>query len=583
MPSCAVHVRARRRLDGSARMTDLLEAQPAGGRAEVPDDATSAAGERLLGDRRPRRARRDRSGRDRASTRTGTSTPPTARSRPPGTPAGCGRTGRGTIITLKGLQRQDNGGATHRREELEGPADPSMPPARGRRPAARDAVVEIVGDRTLGISSRSARSVASASTRRDGTVVELSVDDVEVARRRPRGRALRRARAGGPRGPARPCWSRWPTCWARSRSWSPVETSKLERALEAVAARAAARPMADERDRQRWVAVCGSDRRRGAGRRTAAPGRSGAKRRKAAQVAPPELGAVADRAGSRRRRRDRGAAVDGADPEAPRILVPQDARASSPTTTSPRRAARSSGSTSPAWSPARPGRATAGTPRSCTRCASPRAASGRPGACSATRSTPERTDRHRRRLKAVAADLGAVRDLDVLIEAGEAYQRRQPEDEAAAFEPLLATWRARRDAARGSCSSRSSTPSGTGAGSTGTSRSSRPRAWAPRRSARPSRTGCGTRCRPGSGRRTRRVRAYEPVMRWADVTTLHELRIAAKWLRYTLEFVREALGPRRRAGDRAGRRAPGPPRAGSTTRTSPPGSRGRSSSSTRAT
>ena len=38
------------------------------------------------------------------------------------------------------------------------------------------------------------------------------------------------------------------------------------------------------------------------------------------------------------------------------------------------------------------------------------------------------------------------------------------------------------------------------------------------------------------------VRAYESVMRWADVTTLHDLRIAAKWLRYTLEFVREALG-----------------------------------------
>jgi CHAD domain-containing protein len=31
-------------------------------------------------------------------------------------------------------------------------------------------------------------------------------------------------------------------------------------------------------------------------------------------------------------------------------------------------------------------------------------------------------------------------------------------------------------------------------------------------------------------------------MHWADVTTLHELRIAAKWLRYTIEFVREALG-----------------------------------------
>jgi len=29
----------------------------------------------------------------------------------------------------------------------------------------------------------------------------------------------------------------------------------------------------------------------------------------------------------------------------------------------------------------------------------------------------------------------------------------------------------------------------------------------------------------------------------ADLATLHELRIAAKWLRYTLEFVREPLEP----------------------------------------
>ena len=39
------------------------------------------------------------------------------------------------------------------------------------------------------------------------------------------------------------------------------------------------------------------------------------------------------------------------------------------------------------------------------------------------------------------------------------------------------------------------------------------------------------------------VRAYESVLKWADVATLHQLRIEAKRLRYTLEFVREALGP----------------------------------------
>ena len=39
------------------------------------------------------------------------------------------------------------------------------------------------------------------------------------------------------------------------------------------------------------------------------------------------------------------------------------------------------------------------------------------------------------------------------------------------------------------------------------------------------------------------MRAYETVLRWADVETIHQLRIAAKWLRYTMEFFREALGP----------------------------------------
>jgi CHAD domain-containing protein len=39
------------------------------------------------------------------------------------------------------------------------------------------------------------------------------------------------------------------------------------------------------------------------------------------------------------------------------------------------------------------------------------------------------------------------------------------------------------------------------------------------------------------------VRAYELVLPWADVETLHDLRIAAKWLRYGLEFFGEALGP----------------------------------------
>jgi hypothetical protein len=38
------------------------------------------------------------------------------------------------------------------------------------------------------------------------------------------------------------------------------------------------------------------------------------------------------------------------------------------------------------------------------------------------------------------------------------------------------------------------------------------------------------------------VRAYELVLPWADLETLHRLRIATKWLRYALEFFGETLG-----------------------------------------
>ena len=98
--------------------------------------------------------------------------------------------------------------------------------------------------------------------------------------------------------------------------------------------------------------------------------------------------------------------------------------------------------------------------------------------------------------------------------------------------------------------------------------------------ARPSRTASAT--PPASRIRAayEQVRGYEPVLRWADVETLHELRIAGKWLRYTLEFVREALGDDADAADRPGHRAPGPPRADERRRRVGAPSRGRSSSST---
>jgi CHAD domain-containing protein len=153
----------------------------------------------------------------------------------------------------------------------------------------------------------------------------------------------------------------------------------------------------------------------------------------------------------------------------------------------------------------------------------------------------KRTARHQQRLKEVARDLGAVRDLDVLIEAGEAYQAELSPDERPAFEPLLAKWRGQRDAARSVLIKELD--------------SGRYQRWVDDYIAFVQAEGIGVRSvGPVEPHRVRDsmpsriwaayegVRAYEPVMRWADVTTLHDLRIAAKWLRYTLEFVREALG-----------------------------------------
>ena len=155
---------------------------------------------------------------------------------------------------------------------------------------------------------------------------------------------------------------------------------------------------------------------------------------------------------------------------------------------------------------------------------------------------PGRTKAHRARLRETAARLGAVRDLDVLIAGAEAWQAEVPEADARALEPLLGAWRGYRDDARGLLIHHLDSDAHArflesfrvfvqteGAGAVAAE------ARTPHR------------VRDTTGSRAwaayEKVRAYEPVLRLADVETLHDLRIAAKWLRYTLEFVREALKP----------------------------------------
>jgi CHAD domain-containing protein/adenylate cyclase class IV len=155
---------------------------------------------------------------------------------------------------------------------------------------------------------------------------------------------------------------------------------------------------------------------------------------------------------------------------------------------------------------------------------------------------PARTKRHRRELREIAGRLGAVRDLDVLIEAGEAYLGLQSHHEQLALQPLFTAWRAQREDARVLLIRELD---GDGYGR-----------WVDEFRDFVRTDGLGAvpvlptaphRIRDTAASRIwtayEQVRAYEPVLRWSDVATLHELRIAAKWLRYTLEFVRECLGP----------------------------------------
>jgi CHAD domain-containing protein len=155
----------------------------------------------------------------------------------------------------------------------------------------------------------------------------------------------------------------------------------------------------------------------------------------------------------------------------------------------------------------------------------------------------DRTRRMRRRLREVAARLGAVRDLDVLIEAAQAHQASLPETDAVAFAPLVRAWSDDREVARlllmreldSSAYSRLVEEYRIFVMAEGAA------VLAPASPVAPHRV------RDTAGSRIwlayEQVRGYESVLRWADIETIHQLRIAGKWLRYTLEFFREALGP----------------------------------------
>jgi CHAD domain-containing protein len=422
-----------------------------------------------------------------------------------------------TIVTLKGLQRLDSGGARQRREELEGDADAGAPVASWPPSAARDVLIGIVGDRELGelVALRQVRRRRRYES--DGTVVEMSVDDVEVVAGSEvveRFAELELELCQGDEAALEPLVERL----AEHEELVVVEGSKLERALDAVR-----RHEPDGEGSQAATVIA-----RAPGPR---PEPATADLAEAAEAEPPA--ATAQRAAE---------AADGAgvEPEAPRVLVPKSpgVLADDHIAEAGRKVLR--------FHLARMVAREAGTreDQDDEELHGMRVATRRQRAAwrvFGDAFEPARTRRHRRRLRRVAADLGAVRDLDVLIAAIEAHRANLPGSEASGLEPLVREWRARREGAR-AILVRELDSDGY-------------RRWVDRYLGFVQAEGQAARVvGPTEPHRVRdtmpakiwaayeRVRAYEPVMRWADVTTLHELRIATKGLRYTLEFVREALG-----------------------------------------
>ena len=144
-------------------------------------------------------------------------------------------------------------------------------------------------------------------------------------------------------------------------------------------------------------------------------------------------------------------------------------------------------------------------------------------------------------LRTVATALGAVRDQDVLLDGLTAYMASLPGEEGVALAPLHESWQAVRNEARehlvklldGDGYQRFvedyvSFVETSGAGGR-VMRATDPHRV---RDTAPSRVWAAY----------EQLRAYDATLTWADVPTLHVLRIAGKRLRYTLEFFREVLG-----------------------------------------
>lgn len=158
---------------------------------------------------------------------------------------------------------------------------------------------------------------------------------------------------------------------------------------------------------------------------------------------------------------------------------------------------------------------------------------------------PEAIKPFNKSLRRAGQTLGAVRDLDVLLERAESYRAKLPPEQADALTPLLDDWRSRRKVARRALLDYLDGPAY--------------RQFVTEFQAFLSTPGAGAQTIPPGEpvpyqvchvvprlimERYEQVRAYEPVLRdGAPLPVYHMLRIDCKRLRYALEFFQAVLGP----------------------------------------
>jgi CHAD domain-containing protein len=143
-------------------------------------------------------------------------------------------------------------------------------------------------------------------------------------------------------------------------------------------------------------------------------------------------------------------------------------------------------------------------------------------------------------LRSIGGVLGAVRDIDVLLENLESHIEKLPGPGRESVEPLRNAWRRDRQVARVRLVNRLDSKGYREfvddyldfTDSTGAAEVITP-------------LGQPSLVRDTAGSRIlaayERVRAYDTIITWADVDTLHALRVESKRLRYTLEYFSEVL------------------------------------------